>query len=80
MIPFLAAEQNPMVHVLPQNLFRIGGIWITNHMVMATIAAVLMLLIFPVLFRRPVVDAPRGAGISLNPSWNSCGSKCFARR
>lgn len=61
MITFLASGSNPMVHVLPQNLFKVGGVWVTNHMLMATVAGVLMLLIFPVLFRRTASDVPTGA-------------------
>jgi len=60
--PFLAAA-DPLTHVLPHYLFEIGGIKVTNHMVMAVVAAGLMLLIFPALFKRAAegpVDAPTG--------------------
>jgi len=55
------ASSDPMKHVLPADLFKIGGVWVTNHMVMATLAGVLMLLIFPLVFRRGGDDVPRGA-------------------
>src|SRR5204863_2352699 len=53
---------NPVEHVLahPLNL-RIGPVEINNHMLMALVAAVLMLLTFPVLFRKVYDDAPSGA-------------------
>jgi len=57
---FLAAA-DPLQHVLPHPLFDIGGIHVTNQMFMSLVAAILMLLIFPVLFRRPVDGPPHGA-------------------
>jgi F0F1-type ATP synthase membrane subunit a len=60
----LLAAADPLEHVLPHYLFNIGGLQVTNQMFMALVAAVLMLLIFPMLFRRAEasrVDAPRGA-------------------
>lgn len=60
MMTFLAAA-NPTEHILPHTLFRLGPVWVTNHMVMATVAGVLMLLTFPLMFRRPISDAPRAA-------------------
>src|SRR5438067_6541850 len=55
----LAAD--PIEHVVPHHLFWLGPIGVTNQMVMAVVAAVLMLLIFPTLFRRAQTEAPRGA-------------------
>jgi F0F1-type ATP synthase membrane subunit a len=46
--------------VLPHDVLRIGGVPVTNQMIMALVAAVLMLLIFPALFRRADPAAPRG--------------------
>ena len=58
---FLAAG-DPIDHVLPHSLhFDIGPFHMTNQMLMALVSAVLMLLIFPMLFRRAQADAPRGA-------------------
>jgi F0F1-type ATP synthase membrane subunit a len=60
---FLAAA-DPLTHVLPHYLFEIGGIKFSNQMLMALVAAGLMLLIFPALFKRAAdgpVDAPSGA-------------------
>lgn len=58
---FLAAGDNPLSHVLPHKAFEIGGLEISNHMFMAVVAAVLMLLVFPLLFSRPRSDAPSGS-------------------
>src|SRR5690554_1153434 len=53
MIPFLAASNNPLKHVVDHPIIVAGGIWwLTNHMVMMMIAAVLMLLIFLRITRR----------------------------
>src|SRR4051812_16431775 len=59
MMNFLAAA-DPLDHVLPHRLFDVGPLHVTNQMFMALVAAGLMLLIFPPLFRKPVSDAPRG--------------------
>jgi F0F1-type ATP synthase membrane subunit a len=59
MLPLpLAAD--PMEHVLPHELFHVGPLVVNNQMFMAVVAAVLMLLIFPTLFRRARADAPHG--------------------
>ena len=55
------AAADPLDHVLPHRLFDLGPIHVTNQMFMAFVAAVLMLLIFPVLFRRATYEAPTGA-------------------
>src|ERR1041384_6509298 len=64
MLNFLS-EMDPLEHVLPHPLhFDIGPFHMTNHMLMALVAAVLMLLIFPTLFSRSYArtpDAPSGA-------------------
>jgi F0F1-type ATP synthase membrane subunit a len=57
---FLAAE-DPLDEVLPHTYFHLGPVGITNHMIMALVAALLMLLIFPRMFKRPQSDAPTGA-------------------
>lgn len=57
----LLAAADPLQHVLPHHLFDIGGIKVNNQMLMAVVAAVLMLLIFPVLFRKAQSDPPTGA-------------------
>src|SRR5438105_3067333 len=56
----LLAAIDPMDEVLRHTLFKIGPIDVTNQMFMAVVAAVLMLLIFPTLFRRPDGEAPTG--------------------
>src|SRR2546423_9019371 len=59
-LAFLAAA-DPIQHVLPHELFQIGGIRMNNQMLMSLIAAILLLVTFPVLFRKPIADAPTGA-------------------
>jgi F0F1-type ATP synthase membrane subunit a len=61
MLHLLAASADPTSHVVPHLLFRIGSFEFTNQMLMALVAAVLMLLIFPRLFDQPRTDAPSGA-------------------
>lgn len=58
MTHFLLAA-DPTSHVIPHYLFSIGGLKVTNQMFMALVAAVLMLIIFPTLFRK--ADATRVA-------------------
>ena len=53
----ILAAADPTSHILPHDLFHIGPVIVTNHMLMATVAAALMLLIFPRLFGQ-VSDAP----------------------
>ena len=60
MMTFLASS-DPTSHILPHDLFKIGGFWVTNQMLMALIAAILMVIIFPILFRRSQDDVPSGA-------------------
>ncbi|MDB5358312.1 MAG: atpB [Phycisphaerales bacterium] len=57
---FLSAL-DPLEHVLPHEIFRIGRLHFTNHMLMVLVSALLMLWIFPKLFKRPQVEAPKGA-------------------
>jgi len=63
----LLAEADPLEHVLPHYIFEVGGIKVTNQMLMAVVAAVLMLLIFPTLFKAHYSDRngkpaePKGA-------------------
>ena len=60
MLSMLLSAADPSSHILPHNLFKVFGLPVTNQMVMAVVAAVLMLIIFPALFRRPASDAPTG--------------------
>lgn len=59
---FILAASSPLDHVVPQGIVPIDslGIWLTNHMVMSLVAAVLMLLLFPAIFARPRSEAPSG--------------------
>jgi F0F1-type ATP synthase membrane subunit a len=61
MLHLLAASADPTSHVVPHLLFRVGPFDFTNQMLMALVAAVIMLLIFPRLFDKPRTDAPSGA-------------------
>src|SRR4051794_11655771 len=59
--PTPLAAADPLEHVLPHDLVRMGHYAITNQMLMAVVAALLMLLIFPRLFRRAEIAAPTGS-------------------
>jgi F0F1-type ATP synthase membrane subunit a len=67
MLTILAASGgDPLEEVLPHVYFRLGHLfgqplYITNHMIMAMVAAILMLLIFPKLFKTSDAEAPTGA-------------------
>jgi F0F1-type ATP synthase membrane subunit a len=62
MIIHLLAAADPLDHVLPHKLgFHVGPFDVTNQMLMAVVAAVLMLFIFPWLFSKQATDAPSGA-------------------
>lgn len=64
LIAFLAAS-SPLEHVLPQDIhITIGPFHLTNQMLMAAVAAVLMLLLFPILFsRRTAAEAAPPTGL-----------------
>jgi F-type H+-transporting ATPase subunit a len=47
---FLAAD-DPLTHVTPHRLFEVGGISVTNTLVMLLAAGVLMLIVFPIAAR-----------------------------
>ncbi len=57
----LLANADPIEHVLPHTLFTVLGMNFTNQMLMATVAAVIMLVTFPRLFATARSDAPTGA-------------------
>jgi F0F1-type ATP synthase membrane subunit a len=57
----LLAAGDPLDHVLPHHLFDLGPFAVTNQMLMAVVAALLMLLMFPMLFGRPNPGPPSGA-------------------
>ncbi len=57
----ILAMEDPLNDVLPHTLIQLGPIGITNHMLMALIAGLLMIWIFPKLFNRPDIGAPTGA-------------------
>lgn len=61
MLHLLAEAADPTSHVVPHQLFRLGSFVFTNQMLMALVAGVLMLLIFPRLFNQARTDAPSGA-------------------
>ncbi|MEM8875740.1 MAG: F0F1 ATP synthase subunit A [Planctomycetota bacterium] len=48
MLPLTLAADNPLTHVIDHAIIKAGNYFIlSNHMVMVTVAAVLMLLVFP---------------------------------
>lgn len=55
------AIADPLEEVLPHTFFSIGPLHVTNQMIMALIAALLMLWIFPRLFNKPDSGVPTGA-------------------
>jgi F0F1-type ATP synthase membrane subunit a len=58
----ILAAADPLDHVLPHDMhMSIGPFHLTNQMFMAGVSAILMLLTFPILFRRAYADAPSGA-------------------
>jgi F0F1-type ATP synthase membrane subunit a len=57
----LFAASDPVEHVLPHELFHVGEFVFTNQMLMALIAAALLIIIMPRLFRDSRGDAPTGA-------------------
>jgi F0F1-type ATP synthase membrane subunit a len=56
----LSAMEDPILDVLPHT-YHILGLHITNQMIMALVAGILMLLIFPRLFAKPDSGPPTGA-------------------
>src|SRR2546421_12468509 len=56
----LLAAADPLDHVLRHDLFHLGPIIVSNQMVMAVVAALLMLLMFPALFNRAHSGPPSG--------------------
>ena len=59
-LPTLLAGADPLSHVLPHELGRVGGLGITNQLVMLLVSALLMLLVFPFVARSKDL-VPRGA-------------------
>jgi F-type H+-transporting ATPase subunit a len=55
----ILASVNPLEHVVAHDLFKIGPVSVNNHMLMVTVAGVLMLILFPVFVRRHEM-VPRG--------------------
>ena len=67
MLTFLALATNPLEHVLPHELLRSPAMRptqaspFTNQMIMATVAAGLMVWLFPKLFKHADASPPTGA-------------------
>jgi len=55
----MLASSNPLEHIVAHDIFKIGSVSVNNHMIMVTLAAVLMLIIFPMVARRKG-DVPSG--------------------
>jgi F-type H+-transporting ATPase subunit a len=51
-IEAILASANPLDHVVAHDLFKVGPLWVSNHMLMVGLAGVLMLMIFPLVMRR----------------------------
>ncbi len=51
-LPLLAAEEDPTSHILPHRIGEIGGFAITNQIVMLGVAALLMIVLFPLAARK----------------------------
>jgi len=63
----LFAASSPLEHVLPHRLHvHVGPFDLNNQMLMALVAGVLMLLVFPVIFRRGLVDGRAPVGKTRN--------------
>src|SRR2546426_12059795 len=63
----LLAASSPLEHVTPRSLhLRFWGFAVNNQMLMALVAAILMLMLFPVIFRRSLADGRAPAGKTLN--------------
>src|SRR5687767_3741309 len=58
LIPLASAD--PIDHVRRHYLFHLGPFDVTNQMVMAVVAAILMLFLFPVIFGEVRDEAPSG--------------------
>jgi F-type H+-transporting ATPase subunit a len=50
-IPLLASGDDPLSHVLPHTLFRVGEYGFTNHLVMLIASALLLMLVLPIAAR-----------------------------
>jgi F0F1-type ATP synthase membrane subunit a len=61
MISFLAESAGPLDHVVGHPIFGDHIPWFTNQVMMAVIAGVIMLFLFPRLFNRPDSSPPRGS-------------------
>jgi F0F1-type ATP synthase membrane subunit a len=64
LLSLILAAGDPIDHVLPHSLhFDIGPFHVTNQMFMAVVAAILMLILFPVLFNKRSAEGapPSGA-------------------
>jgi F0F1-type ATP synthase membrane subunit a len=61
MIQCVLAAADPLEDVLPYTYFKLGPLHLTNHMIMALVAGLLMLWIFPKLFAKPDAEPPTGA-------------------
>src|ERR1043165_6252401 len=63
----LLAASSPLEHVVSHDLhMRWGPFEMNNQMLMALVAAILMIMLFPVLFRRSLADGRAPAGKTRN--------------
>jgi F0F1-type ATP synthase membrane subunit a len=61
MMQLILAAGDPLEDVLPYTYFKLGPFHLTNQMIMALVAGLLMLWIFPKLFDKPDTGVPTGA-------------------
>jgi F-type H+-transporting ATPase subunit a len=59
-LPTPLSSADPLSHVLPHELARVGGLGVTNQLFMLLVSAVLMLVVFPIVARSKEL-VPRGA-------------------
>jgi F-type H+-transporting ATPase subunit a len=55
MMNFMLASGNPLDHVVAHDLFTVGPVVVNNQMLMAGVVAVIMLVLFPLIFYKPVL-------------------------
>ncbi len=53
MMNFILASGNPLDHVVAHDLFKVGPVVVNNQMLMAGVVGVIMLILFPLIFRKP---------------------------
>ncbi len=55
MVEFILASGNPLDHVVAHDLFKVGPVVVNNQMLMGGVVALIMLVLFPMIFRKPTL-------------------------